>query len=277
MTVLAAAAGIIAVVALVLALVEHWRRDRATRELAIVVRALTRLTIGSDPTGGLPLPRRRSRDFALALAGVEELRSRLEQASHRLDAAGDAIAARTRTAADAAVVAHQEQAAALTDALTGLANRRRLDRDLPELCATATRRGGDRFAYLMVDVDHFKQFNDTFGHQAGDELLAGLGRVLADMARQGDVPYRYGGEEFAVVLRGVDEQTAVDAANRIRERLTAELSIPERAITASMGVALWPEAGQDAAALIAAADHALYRAKEEGRDRVVVARPGRAV
>ncbi|NIQ57534.1 MAG: diguanylate cyclase, partial [Gemmatimonadetes bacterium] len=127
---------------------------------------------------------------------------------------------------------------------------------------------------LMMDIDRFKEFNDTFGHQAGDDVLAGMGEVLRDATRESDVPARYGGEEFIVILPDCDLQGAMDAAERIRARLSDEV-FEGGAVTVSIGAAAHPGHGDSAMELIAAADVALYAAKEAGRDRVVAAGPGK--
>ncbi len=122
----------------------------------------------------------------------------------------------------------------------------------------------------MMDIDRFKEFNDTFGHQAGDDVLAGLGEVLVDATRDADVTARYGGEEFIVILPDTDVDGAVEAGERIRERLAREV-FQGRKVTVSIGVAEYPRHGKSPTDLIASADWALYAAKDAGRDRVVAA------
>jgi len=127
----------------------------------------------------------------------------------------------------------------------------------------------------MLDVDHFKQFNDQFGHPAGDEVLRQLARVLADTRRVNDVVARYGGEEFAVILVDTAKFTAAKVAERIRERIFGHdfTEAAQRAgrIGVSIGVATFPDDGRDSEALVRAADSALYAAKRAGRNRVVLA------
>ena len=126
----------------------------------------------------------------------------------------------------------------------------------------------------MLDVDHFKQFNDSFGHPAGDEVLRQLARVLADTRRANDVVARYGGEEFAVILVDTAKFTAAKVAERVRERAAAhdfsEAAARAGRITVSIGVATFPDDGADSEALVRAADVALYAAKRAGRDRMVL-------
>ena len=128
------------------------------------------------------------------------------------------------------------------------------------------------FAILMVDVDHFKKFNDTHGHIAGDEALKVVAGVLQEATREIDHVARYGGEEFLVVLPDTDIDGAIKAADRIRERLAERsVAVGEQAatLTVSTGVAEFPADGDSPEALIASADAALYQAKRRGRDRVV--------
>ncbi len=166
---------------------------------------------------------------------------------------------------------------AVTDGLTGLYNHRHFHERLA-LEVERSQRSGLPLSLLMLDVDHFKQFNDAYGHPAGDEVLRQLARVLADARRANDVVARYGGEEFAVILVDTAKFTAAKVADRIRERVTAhdfsEMSIQKRAspgaLSVSLGVATFADDGSDAEALVRAADTALYAAKRAGRNRVVL-------
>ena len=155
---------------------------------------------------------------------------------------------------------------ASTDGLTGLRNRRHFDETLATTLAFADRQGHP-VSLVMIDVDHFKQFNDAFGHLAGDEVL----RVVADSLRCGarshDVVARYGGEEFAVILPGADEAAAQAVADRLRASI-ADLSWPRRAVTVSLGISTVLLPATVAEQLIGEADRALYHSKAQGRDRV---------
>ena len=156
---------------------------------------------------------------------------------------------------------------ASTDPLTGLANRRRLCEALE---AEASRVGrGTPYSVVMVDIDHFKAYNDAFGHLAGDDALRGIAQALRTQTRAGDLIARYGGEEFALLLPATDESEAVATCERLRHAI-ASWAWPERRITASFGIATaQPTAtGVDVEALLAAADRALYHSKRSGRDRV---------
>jgi diguanylate cyclase (GGDEF)-like protein len=153
-------------------------------------------------------------------------------------------------------------ATARTDQLTGVPNRRAWDEALPRELARARREQGD-VSVAMVDLDHFKTYNDTHGHQTGDRLLRAAAAGWTERLRPSDLLARYGGEEFAIVLPGCTSETAAGVAGDLRRAL------PDGA-TCSIGVATW-DGAEDADALVARADAALYRAKCEGRDRVVVA------
>jgi diguanylate cyclase (GGDEF)-like protein len=166
---------------------------------------------------------------------------------------------------------------AVTDELTGLANVRAFQNVL-ESEVERSRRFNTPLALVMLDLDHFKQINDEYGHQQGDEVLALVADVLRDFSRDIDAPARYGGEELAVVLPQTDSRGAEQLAERIREAVEL-LEIPRvdgqgsLRLQASFGVAALPESALDRAGLIAAADAALYRAKRAGRNRVERAGP----
>ena len=160
---------------------------------------------------------------------------------------------------------------ASTDARTGLANSRTFDHALEH--ALSSRVLDDVISVLMLDLDHFKEFNDRHGHPAGDEALRTFAEVLRSCMRDGDLASRYGGEEFAVMLPGVDAEAAVMIAQRIRSR--TELAIMALApgitdrITVSIGVAEAPSQALDRTGVLRVADEALYKAKADGRNRVV--------
>ena len=168
---------------------------------------------------------------------------------------------------------------AVTDGLTELANRRQFEQALAGEISRAERFGG-MLALILADLDDFKQVNDRYGHQAGDEVLRRFAAVLRETVRDVDLPARYGGEEFAVLLPQTDLAGAERLAERLRQSV-AERPMTKRpgalvAVTASFGVAAFPEAATPAA-LFAAADEALYRAKAAGKNRVVCAESGGAV
>jgi diguanylate cyclase (GGDEF)-like protein len=165
-------------------------------------------------------------------------------------------------------LARAEQESAL-DGLTGLSNRRTLDREVHEAFAIA-RRDGTELALALLDLDDFKHINDTFGHQVGDEVLRRTATVLREHTRREDLTARYGGEEFAVAFPGTTLDGAIRAAEqlcvRIRDLPWSEVH-PELTITVSIGVAAADDVS-DVTELLARADHHLYRAKHRGKDRV---------
>lgn len=163
----------------------------------------------------------------------------------------------------------------VTDHLTGLNNRRRMMEALDSE-VRRSQRLAHPFAVMIADVDHFKQYNDAYGHPAGDEVLVQVGTVLREAMQDVDFVARYGGEEFFVLMPALKAAGAVAIAERIRDQL-AQRAFAGGSITLSIGVAEFPAHGESSEALIAAADVALYEAKRAGRDRVAVARaPGPA-
>jgi diguanylate cyclase (GGDEF)-like protein len=158
----------------------------------------------------------------------------------------------------------------VTDPLTGLDNRRRMMESLQNE-VLRSRRLEHAFSVVMVDVDHFKEYNDAHGHMAGDEALKRVAAVLRGALRDGDSVARYGGEEFFVLLPETPAAAASDLVKRVRVAL-AKHAPPGGAVTLSFGIAAYPANGDSGEALIQAADAALYEAKRGGRDRSVVAR-----
>ena len=162
----------------------------------------------------------------------------------------------------------------IRDPLTGMYNRRYMEETLEREILRAAR-NDESVGVIMTDIDHFKQFNDTFGHQAGDVLLQSLGHMFLTHVRGEDVACRFGGEEFILLLPGSTlEQTRL-RAEELREK-ARHLNVTYQGqslgtITLSFGVAVFPEHGAATEALVQSADQALYRAKTEGRDRVIVA------
>ena len=160
---------------------------------------------------------------------------------------------------------------ALTDALTGLANRRNLLVHLEREVARA-RRHARPLSFLMLDVDFFKQVNDAHGHAAGDRVLENLGRALLAQVRPGDVAARLGGEEFGVLLPETSLEEACDVARRLRQELrTLPHRIPaaaELCVTVSFGVATLRALDSTGSGLMEQADAALYRTKSTGRDGI---------
>lgn len=154
----------------------------------------------------------------------------------------------------------------MTDSLTGLWNRRAFDDDIAARVAVQR-----PFALLVMDIDRFKAINDTLGHTVGDEVLRFLADMVRSVLRPADRCYRYGGEEFVVLLEDADADSAVPAAERVRRALEAVPSPTGAPITVSIGVAGFPAHGSDPQSVFRAADAAMYRAKQEGRNRTRVA------
>jgi len=202
------------------------------------------------------------RDFLMARM-LEEERERVKAANAKLAAANE-----------------QLTQMAMVDGLTGIANRRQLDVHLQNEWKRM-RREGKPLSVILGDVDHFKKYNDTYGHQAGDDCLRQVAGAIARWARRpGDLAARYGGEEFVVVLSGSGADGARHVAEKIRSDVEA-LGIPHSSspvathVTVSLGIAVTdPSAGSGPDLVLAAADAALYRAKELGRNRAVAAERG---
>jgi diguanylate cyclase (GGDEF)-like protein/PAS domain S-box-containing protein len=160
---------------------------------------------------------------------------------------------------------------AICDPLTNLFNRRYLEETLERELARAGRESYS-VCVIMIDLDHFKQVNDTYGHEAGDEVLKALALTLAEQCRRGDFACRYGGEEFVVVMPNISTDTAYGRAENIRQSLNS-LSVPYRqnhlTTTISMGIACYPTNGETRESVLRAADQAMYGAKKAGRDHIL--------
>lgn len=161
---------------------------------------------------------------------------------------------------------------AITDALTGIANRKHFDACLRAAASHATETG-EQLSLIICDIDHFKRFNDSFGHRIGDEVLKVAARVIKDNVKGQDIPARYGGEEFCVILPNTELTDAAKVADQIRTRLSSRALTNKKSganygtITLSLGVAKL-RLGEPLDRLIQRADEALYRAKRNGRNRV---------
>lgn len=163
---------------------------------------------------------------------------------------------------------------ATTDALTGLFNRRHFETSL-DLEIRRSKRLNAPVSLLMIDVDHFKNFNDTYGHQAGDEILKDISRHLRNRVRSTDIVCRFGGEEFCALLTATDKDLAHDVAEELRDRIATTPFPMENTqtgvrLTISIGVATYPNDTDSGEGLVAVADAALYKAKAGGRNRVSV-------
>jgi diguanylate cyclase (GGDEF)-like protein len=161
----------------------------------------------------------------------------------------------------------------IRDPLTGMFNRRYMEETVEREILRA-KRNNEAIGVIMIDIDHFKLFNDTFGHQAGDALLTTLGHFFLSHVRGEDVACRYGGEEFILVMPGAKPEPTLKRAEDLREKVhNIDATFHGQSlgkVTLSMGVANYPANGTTLESLIQRADQALYQAKVEGRDRVVV-------
>ena len=200
---------------------------------------------------------------------LRDTRKRLVESEHALNAANEAL---QQQIGEVRILQAQLREQANRDPLTGLYNRRYFDTTL-ERELSRCKREGLPLSLMLIDIDHFKRVNDTYGHQAGDEILKQLARLLEKHARSADVPCRFGGEEFLMLLPGMPSVSALERAENWR-RAFAELAIRfgEFPIhcTLSIGIATYPGHGKSLDELIGAADQAMYRAKAEGRNRVVL-------
>jgi diguanylate cyclase (GGDEF)-like protein len=161
----------------------------------------------------------------------------------------------------------------IRDPLTNLFNRRYLDETIEREISLA-QRNKTNLSVIMIDIDHFKSFNDNHGHQAGDELLKAFAEFMRRTIRGSDIVCRYGGEEFIVVLPGSSLENAGERAEAVRRgmhHIRVEMQgIDLPAVTGSFGIAAYPENGNTWQDIVHMADEALYQAKQEGRDRTVI-------
>jgi diguanylate cyclase (GGDEF)-like protein len=173
------------------------------------------------------------------------------------------VASQVGVAISNARLYEETKSSSLHDPLTGLANRRFMEIQLVKSLETA-KRYREAFSIIMLDIDHFKNFNDTHGHPAADKLLVRLAAILLREVRKADYVFRYGGEEFMIILPATDPHMAFGAAERFRKAVEAESG----GVTISLGVASLSESIKEKDNLIEAADKTLYRAKKNGRNRV---------
>ncbi|GEM_PF-1901930 len=180
------------------------------------------------------------------------------------------VSSQVSLAIEKAIMYEQMKKQAITDGLTSLYNVRHFHDRLSEEIAKVERKNGV-LTLLMIDMDWFKEYNDTYGHQAGDSLLCQAARVLAGNVREGDLVARYGGEEFTVILPDTTTQEAIVLAERLRRRfreVQSQDAPTKQVVTLSIGVATYPDHAQTARELIECADRAMYRAKAMGKDLV---------
>ncbi|MCH7836932.1 MAG: EAL domain-containing protein [Chloroflexi bacterium] len=266
-------------------------KDEANSSIISAQGALLTVLIGSFVVGGgmaFAIGRGITKPIRKLVAGAEEIGS--GNLAHRIDvdthdeigelavafnlmAANLATTTASRNELDKEIterkraeetIKHQ----AYYDELTGLPNRRLFEDQLDRALAQA-RRKHQRLVVMFLDLDRFKTVNDTVGHNVGDELLQSAGKRLTNLLRDGDTVARMGGDEFTILLPEVDrEEDILDVARRILDsfRQPWTLGRSEFVVTASIGIAVWPNDGHDGAALLKNADMAMYRAKDQGRD-----------
>jgi diguanylate cyclase (GGDEF)-like protein len=206
----------------------------------------------------------------IRIGQLRQARLALEESTQALGSANDALKLRLE---DINRLQEQLREQAHRDPLTGQYNRRYLDTTLQREMIKAAREQLP-ITLLMVDIDHFKAINDTHGHPVGDEVLRQIGLILATHARSHDVVCRYGGEEFLLLLPQLPSTQALQRAEQLRRSAKTHVFSTEAGdirVTLSVGVATYPDHGQTVDELLRSADHALYQAKREGRNRVVQA------
>jgi diguanylate cyclase (GGDEF)-like protein len=228
--------------------IEPWQLKWRQEQFVLVLSALAALIVTAAITAGI------QRRQALTIQ-LQKVRGDLEETN---------VALRTTLSAAETLAAR--------DQLTGLCNRRNFDQRLESAIARAERHGGV-FSLLMLDIDHFKNINDYYGHATGDDVLRRFGEVLTERLRQNDVAARWGGEEFVVLADGATLDNARMLAEQIRESVATTPFSPVPRVTVSIGIAdyLHGESGDD---LLRRADKALYGAKRNGRNRVIAAESG---
>ncbi len=205
---------------------------------------------------------RKAAEMALQVV-CNDLENRVEERTHQLSL----VNAELRAQEEALKAANaQLEALATTDGLTGIKNHRAFQERLREEFERATRYNAS-LSLILLDVDKFKEYNDTFGHPAGDMALIEVAQVLQELVRSADTVARYGGEEFVILLPCTDRDGALACAERFRAAI--ETRLWDRAVTASFGVATYDHPTIQAETLLAQADEALYQSKKRGRNRVL--------
>ncbi len=237
-----------------------------------IVRPLDRLTAGAAKIAGgdldVSLPRM-SRDELGTMTDVfNHMASRLRRVLGELDKSNHALRKKNEELHELSI----------RDGLTGLYNRKHMMETLHQETARSLRYNHP-YSVLMLDIDHFKDYNDNYGHLAGDAVLKEVAATLMSSLRAGDYAARYGGEEFLLLLQETTLEDALESAERIRglvEGRKAGGALTAPGITVSIGVASFPESGSDPEEIINKADAALYEAKRAGRNRVASAAGKRA-
>ncbi len=212
---------------------------------------------------------KREKELEDALEEIKTLNEELNKRSQQLEIA---LASLDMKLFETERAKEEAERLAITDPLTSLLNRRFLEEKLSNELIRA-KAYNNYLSIVMADIDHFKRINDTYGHKVGDEVLKALALILKANTRGNDTVARYGGEEFVIILSNVSKYDAYRIAERIRLEVEdtsfEEIGVPEK-ITVSFGISCFPEDGEDAIDLLKKADQALYQAKSQGRNRVVV-------
>jgi len=232
-----------------------------------LVRPLNRLTSGAGKVAGgdleVDVPVSSRSEVGYLTEVFNDMVARLRQGREELASINETLREKN-------VELHE---ISITDSLTKLYNRKHLMETLDKE-VSRSQRHSHSFSLLVIDIDHFKKYNDTYGHLAGDEALRRLASVFKECIRSSDYAARYGGEEFIIMLPEIGPEQGVEAAERIRHKVAEEIFNSDGEsikVTISVGVASFPENGEDAESVIRNADAALYEAKELGRNRVVLA------
>jgi len=204
---------------------------------------------------------------------VDTMRSDVDRMNKSMSTLNAQLEASHRTVASLQSELKRVREEASLDALTGITNRRGFDLELVRVCLNAADTGTP-LCLVMVDIDHFKKINDSYGHPFGDQVIRAVGQALSQLTQRKDVAARYGGEEFALLLPETPVNGARDVADRIRQAISRGQikrngSDPVGNITISCGVAEYVR-GEDPTSLVARADRALYQSKQNGRNRVTV-------
>jgi len=232
-----------------------------------IVRPLDRLTVGAARVASgdleVKLPVFSRSEVGYLTEAFNAMVARLRQNQHELATINGMLTENNKVL----------QVLSTTDSLTELHNRKHFMEVLADEVARAVRHRHP-FAVMMLDTDYFKKYNDTFGHLAGDTLLKKVGMIIKDSLRSVDDAARYGGDEFILLLSEAGKDQALKVAERIRSLVTMETlnrAVDGVVVTVSIGLAVFPDDGETPEAIIASADRALYHAKRNGRNRVVLA------
>jgi diguanylate cyclase len=258
-------------------------RETSVRALNTLQEIVTAADSASDDAHqfGATLRGIASRNLGASLANLKNLIESLVTESKDMAGRSEYFGLRMRESAGKVEALERNLQDAIRDAmldgLTGVSNRKSFDAIIRKVAGEAMN-SGDDLALLMIDIDHFKRVNDTWGHQTGDSVLRHLAKTVQKAVRGGDYVARYGGEEFAVILPRTDVEAALNVAQNIRQELARnplqlDLIPPMKPITVSIGAACY-EPGDPLTEWVARTDAALYHAKKEGRDRVELDRNG---